>query len=99
MRYVWAIVALIAAVNIVLGLLARRSRARRFVNDPETRRLAISSALAALRARTNDDAFVIFEDARSRKFVQFAGGVNHPLLLDLPIVGLHPSEVARAAEF
>lgn len=58
----------------------------------------IREALASLLARSNDDAFVIFEQAGKRKFVQFAGGPGG-LLLDLPVEALSESERARAESF
>jgi hypothetical protein len=54
----------------------------------------IRSALEALARRSSDDAFVIFEQKRSGKFVQFAGGGN--LLLDLPLEALSGVEQSRA---
>ena len=56
----------------------------------------ITNALFALLKRDNDDAFVIFEDAASGKFVQFAGSSAQPLLLDLPSQALTAGEQERA---
>jgi hypothetical protein len=56
----------------------------------------IEVALKALLQRTNDDAFVIFEEKRSRKFVQFAGSARQDLMLDLPPQTLDQTEDARA---
>ena len=43
----------------------------------------IETALSSLLKRQNEDAFVIFEDSVSKKFVQFAGSSTEPLLLDI----------------
>ncbi len=56
----------------------------------------ITDALSSLLQRRNGDAFVIFEEKRSRKFVQFAGSVHDELLLDLPCQTLSPAEIERA---
>ena len=48
----------------------------------------IEAALQALLQRNNEDAFVIFEDKATGKFVQFAGSAEQPLLLDLPLQAL-----------
>lgn len=40
----------------------------------------IADELSALLERSNEDAFVIFEDAETGKFVQFAGRVGDPLV-------------------
>lgn len=63
-----------------------------------TRAEAIRSALRALLERTNRHAFVIFSEARTGKFVQFAGSAQEPLLLDLPEQTLDAEEARRAAE-
>ena len=57
----------------------------------------IKTALRALLNRRNDDAFVIFEERDSGKFVQFAGSADQPLLLDLPSQALSAEEQQRAA--
>jgi hypothetical protein len=63
-------------------------------------RSRIKEALAALLRRDNPDAFVIFEEKRSRKFVQFAGSANEErLLLDLPSQILDAGESQRAEEY
>jgi hypothetical protein len=56
----------------------------------------ISQALSALLQRDNPDAFVIFEEKSSRKFVQFAGSAHEELLLDLPAETLTAAEMERA---
>jgi hypothetical protein len=63
--------------------------------DLRSRMLA---ALSALKSR-DGDAFVIFEDSASGRFVQFAGSSREPLLLDLPSKGFSPDEAARAKAF
>jgi hypothetical protein len=57
----------------------------------------INTALPALLSRHNDDAFVIFEERESGKYVQFAGSVPEPLLPDLPSQALTAEEEQRAA--
>jgi hypothetical protein len=57
----------------------------------------MASALAALLRRRNRDAFVIFEEKPSGKFVQFARALRQELLLDLPLQTLDVGEQARAA--
>ncbi len=56
----------------------------------------IAQALNRMLQRANEDAFVIFEERSNRKFVQFAGSANSPLLLDLPSQTLSPQEMQRA---
>lgn len=56
----------------------------------------IVDALSALLQRRNKDAFVIFEEKRSGKYVQFAGSANEDLLLDLPSQTLTEEEMKRA---
>ena len=51
-------------------------------------------ALQDLLRRHNDDAFVIIEDEKSGKFVQFGRGPT--LKLDLPLAALNAEETARA---
>lgn len=57
----------------------------------------IKTALRALLNRSNDDAFVIFEEKASGKYVQFAGSLDQPLLLDLPLQALTAEEQRRAS--
>lgn len=45
-----------------------------------------------------DDAFVIFTEPKSGKFVQFAGNKNEALLFDLPSGQLSEAEFKRATE-
>jgi hypothetical protein len=56
----------------------------------------IARALSALLQRDNEDAFVIFEEKESGKYVQFAGSAHENLFLDLPIQTLTKTEVERA---
>lgn len=53
-------------------------------------------ALKSLLNRDAEDAFVIFEEINSQKFIQFAGSINEPLFLDLPIQTLSPNELVVA---
>jgi len=62
----------------------------------ETRE-AIRAALERLTLRGNKDAFVIIEDKGTGRFVQYAGGLTQGLLFDLPVQGLTPQELSRAA--
>ncbi len=59
----------------------------------------VTRALCALERRDNSDAFVIVTHPASGKFVQFAGGVGQPLLLDLPAQALDDAEWHRAIAF
>ncbi len=56
----------------------------------------LEQALSALLGRTNNDAFVILEDVRTERFVQFGAGSR--LVLDLPLVSLQDDEQERAHE-
>ncbi len=56
----------------------------------------ITQELTSLLTRSNKDAFVIFEDKETRKYVQFSGSIREPLLLNLPAVALSSSELDRA---
>ncbi len=53
-------------------------------------------ALDALLAQTNEDAFVIFEETSTKKFVQFAGNDHEQLLLNLPAQTLNATELEKA---
>jgi hypothetical protein len=59
------------------------------------RKTSIEGGLERL-LRREPGAFVIFEEARAGKFVQFAGSRSEPLLLDLPLQALSPNELPRA---
>lgn len=61
-------------------------------------RIRIAMALHSLLGRTNRDAFVIFQDKPSGKFVQFAGSADESLFLDLPPQALNEDEKPRAAK-
>jgi hypothetical protein len=56
----------------------------------------IVKELSNLLLRSNEDPFVIFEDTKTKKFVQFAGSTREQLLLDLPSIALSPPELERA---
>jgi hypothetical protein len=56
----------------------------------------IVDSLSGLLQKRNRDAFVIFEEKSSGKFVQFAGSANEGLLLDLPSQTLAKEEMERA---
>lgn len=55
----------------------------------------IRDALTHLLNRPSG-AFVIIEEPKSGKFIQFAGSVDEPLLLDLPVKTLSPDEMDKA---
>ena len=55
----------------------------------------IREALANLLKRPSG-AFVIIEEPKSGKFIQFAGSVDEPILLDLPAQVLSPDEMDKA---
>lgn len=59
----------------------------------------IESALARLTDRKNEDAFVIFEEKSSGKFVQFSRTADQGLFLDLPSQTLNAAEMERATEY
>src|SRR5437763_1628930 len=60
----------------------------------------VVSALRSLLRREEDELpFVIFEHTSSKKFVQFAGSIAKPLLLDLPWQTLSESEFYRAVRY
>ena len=56
----------------------------------------VRDSLSALLQRSNQDAFVIFEEKKTGKFVQFAGSRNEDLLLDLPNQALTELEASKA---
>lgn len=56
----------------------------------------IGNALKDLKTRQNEDAFLIIEESKSQKFVQFAGSTEEPLIFDLPAQGLTEDELERA---
>ncbi|MBN1303737.1 MAG: hypothetical protein JXA13_04815 [Anaerolineales bacterium] len=56
----------------------------------------VTEALSSLLQRKSQDAFVIIEEKRSGKFVQFAGSASESLLLDLPFQALSEAEVEKA---
>lgn len=56
----------------------------------------IGNALKDLKTRQNEDAFLIIEESKSQKFVQFAGSTEEPLMFDLPAQGLTEDELERA---
>lgn len=61
---------------------------------------AIKTALASVLVQPDDAcAFVVIEDTATRKFVQFVGSLERPLLLDLPAQALSEAEFYRAVAF
>ena len=58
----------------------------------------ITIALTQLLKRGNSDAFVIFTEVNSGKFVQFAGSVNEDLYFSLPANQLNQNELSIAKE-
>ena len=81
------VITVIAALCVVVGC-TRKSK-------PEPHSAVVRAALVRLLSRPSG-AFVIIEDARSGKFVQFAGSKEEPLLLDLPSQTLSPDEMTKA---
>jgi hypothetical protein len=65
-------------------------------NNRSTKKRDIRTALNMLLGRQKDDAFVIIEDRKSKKFVQFAGGAGQGLHFDLPSQPLSLEEMNRA---
>ncbi len=61
-------------------------------------RLTMTRALAALLKRRYKNAFVVFEERLSGKFVQFAGSEKGTLLLDIPQQALDEEEITRAKQ-
>jgi hypothetical protein len=58
----------------------------------------VVEALERLLRRHNRDAYVVFENRGTGKFVQFACGPRHTLVLDLPHGALTEEELSRAAD-
>jgi hypothetical protein len=58
----------------------------------------VEEALDRLLTR-GGEAFVVFEDKASGKFVQFSGSMDEPLLLDVPSQELSDVEFERARTF
>jgi hypothetical protein len=56
----------------------------------------VRRCLSDLLASDSNDAFVVFEDPFSGKFVQVAGSATEPLLVDLPSQPLDAEECERA---
>jgi hypothetical protein len=56
----------------------------------------IHDALQRLLQRRNDNAFLIIEEPKTRKFVQFAGSASEGLAFDLPSQTLSAEELSRA---
>jgi len=69
------------------------SRSRRQPSRPHKE--LIREALTNLRKRPTG-AFVIIEEPKSGKFIQFSGSIDEPLLLDLPAQALSPDELNKA---
>ena len=59
----------------------------------------ITAALNSLLQRQSKDAFVIIEEAETKKFVQFLGSTTEPLTLDVPSQTLSELEFYRAVSF
>jgi hypothetical protein len=88
------------AAAISAALVGRDSDAGEASGLPElaiANQRKIEVALAALLQRpNNEDAYVIFEEKISRKFVQFARPAHKSLILDLPSQTLDDIETTRA---
>lgn len=59
---------------------------------------AIHSALERLALRPNSDAFLVVEESRAKKFVQFAKDSANNLIFDLPGQTLTSEEFTRALD-
>lgn len=69
------------------------------MSSPNSKNLTlIENALKQLTKRNSEDAFVIFADKKTDKFIQFAGSVDESLLLDLPTQTLSPQQLKTATE-
>jgi hypothetical protein len=66
------------------------------ISESEVEKIRI--ALTQLIKKENSDAFVIFTDVNSGKFVQFAGSVNEDLYFSLPASQLNQNELSIAKE-
>jgi hypothetical protein len=62
-------------------------------------RTRILHALQSLIQSEDEQAFVIFEEKRTGKFVQFAGSIHQELFLDLPFETLDEDQVQRAESY
>ncbi|NOQ35091.1 MAG: hypothetical protein GQ569_04260 [Methylococcaceae bacterium] len=58
----------------------------------------LEDALQRLLRRENADAFVIFSDKNTGRFIQFAGSAYENLLLDLPVQTLSDGELEKTNE-
>jgi len=81
------IIAVVLAICVVV-ICTRRASSK-------SRDESIRAALRRLLSRP-PGAFLIIEDSRSGKFVQFAGSQEDPLVLDLPCQTLSPEETTKA---
>ena len=79
------------AVLVVVGTSLGCSREA----APQSHADVIRDALKRLLKRPAG-AILIIEEPRSKKFVQFAGSRDEPLLLDLPAEPLSPEELRKA---
>ena len=61
-----------------------------------SKKLEIRTAITKLMTRNNEDAFVMFHDASSKKYIQFSGGQSSPIVMDLPFISLSSGEFLRA---
>jgi hypothetical protein len=80
----------------MVGAGASRYNAEKEVGVSDYHKKEITAALAALLREESAGAFVIFEEKKTGKYVQFVGSATEPLLLDLPMVALSEDEKQRA---
>lgn len=59
---------------------------------------AVAAALHDMLAIQHVDRFVIVEDSRTQKYVQFATLNDTTLFMDIPLLALSPTEQQRAGE-
>ncbi|WP_170110166.1 caspase family protein [Flavilitoribacter nigricans] len=58
----------------------------------------LRKAFQDLQQRTNSDAFVIIQEEKSGKFVQFAGGKGQEIFFDLPTINWEEDQKALAVQ-
>jgi hypothetical protein len=85
-------------LSALLGCQRGQSKVGRAEKPPHENGKRVRAALTALLHRENG-SFVIFEEKKSGKFVQFAGSKRDDLNLDLPAQTLDRREDQRAEVF
>lgn len=67
-------------------------------SQPDRNVQAVKTALEGL-LKADEPSYVLLEDSKSGKIVQFAGSADEPLCLELPSARLRPEERTRAKRF